>query len=801
MPAFASGYRVEGWKALAGNVGGAQAFAPETPEVSAEPAPPVARWPELSISASASSDTLSDAQSPNALHASRLAARLRDFQPTSRGAVASGFAANAPVVCATHKPPQTAPTQPISGTKQTRLDGFHVRRGAYLLRYVDGSGLQRGISASGPHADSAGLSYMGGDQVGSSASGFFLDGVLSFVLAPLAALFSFRAGKQAVQGFKAAAKLKQQEAALIAREQAAAQALEAGPSSVPAHHAAQVLAMGQQRRNTKKARELVKNNARESACSAVDRGALCANLATSMVAKGMTLGSGKNLGLLAADAGSAGVGIAGAVCALGLGPIAGIFQLAEAAFLLRRSGKMKKDFDAAAHDALRYAKSAAHTEGLADYAAFVERKHGIRDKFHRWFRGWTRFRMATAALLGAAASVKFGIAIAALAGGAFALSNPVGWALTGVVIVIAVVAMLGACTFMFDRRRASYERYTRQDDPLVDREFIQHLDALEALQTPAEQPLAQAARALKTPPPASHRNRHARGDHPGDEAEYARPLLDHIDSASSADLPDGSDSDDDTSPPAVAAAPVARHGIGYRAALFDAFKHQSACHQTLHRGLRARFGKTAMPRVARYATTLRAMLGVLGRGSWALLRHGRLAPARASWRQHWMAAAPRLTLGHYQQTIGQGAPAWRAFMTQHLTAEKIMLEKKQRIRSAVADAALPADHPLMRQHERDDARQQKIIACLDELQRPADDQIFDVEMAPQPSANRAFLALMHNKDELDALQDEQVTDLLAKSMHKHFKRRNRDLKGILFATELDAARVRNAATGQSHETN
>ena len=96
----------------------------------------------------------------------------------------------------------------LSGQKKNAVDGFHLRRTAFLLRYADASGLQRGALPLGPNPEKTGDAYLGAEQLASSPAGFVLDSVLAAVLAPFGLIYAFKAAKHAIHDFKASARLK-----------------------------------------------------------------------------------------------------------------------------------------------------------------------------------------------------------------------------------------------------------------------------------------------------------------------------------------------------------------------------------------------------------------------------------------------------------------------------------------------------------------------------------------------------------------------------------------------------------------
>jgi hypothetical protein len=679
----------------------------------------------------------------------------------------------------------------ITGTKRGFANGFHARRGAYLLRYADGCGLTRGAVPLGPTPDKTGLGYVGAEQTAGTTAGFAIDGAFGVLLAPLAGAFSWHAAKQAAEGVNACHALKTREAALKVRLDAAAARLQQATPEHAALFQAEHAVLRKKTDENKAALKLRRNNVAEAISSAIDRGAVFGNMLASIGAKIAAVATGKGVSSLIATAGSAGVSTFGLVASFALAPIAGIFQLTESIFQLRRASLMKNAFDGAAPQARDYLKAHDQDSHIADYAAFFDRKFSIREKFYRRFKRFAKFRVAAASLLGASATVKVGVTIAALAVGGFALSSPVGWALTGVFLGAAILGTVGAAIFFFDRRRSSYDRYTYQDDALIDRDFIQNLDALDTPSSPTSTTTRGDTSHTET---AHHTTRSTRASRVAPAMPRSlehTPLLanNFIDSSSNSA---GDDDDDEDSAPAPAPVAVATpsKGLHYRSGVFQTLHHQRKAWQNLRTRIDHHYNLPKRSAPLKAASGFYARISALTHALRQLAGGHGIAMARNTFERVLMKKSTAMTHGHYRQVISQGNPAWRSFMISHLRAEKSLLENKQQLRQGFSHA--PADHPLMRYHSEDNARLQKIGRFLEQVEPLAANQIFDVENISRPEENRVFLSLIEQNRRPISRTDEEVSDALARAMRKHYKRRNRDLMGILFETELDATRVRAA---------
>jgi len=760
--------------------------APSTPEDLTEITP--TRTASQSLTDSQDTPASEGARPPlHHMEGERLRARLRRIDAVSANDEASQR---------TRPSPSARPSQrpALTGTKRGFMDGFHLRRGTYLARYTDGTGIGRGAVPLGPAGEKNGTTYLGAEQTAGTPGGFISDSIFSMILAPLAAGFSWHAAKQALEGLRACKALKNREATLAMRIDAATRRMQAASPQAAPLFAAEHKVLLKKSRETTSALKLRRNNVAEAISSSADRGAVFGGLVASMVAKAAALASGKGLGALVSTAGSAGVSSLGMVASFVFAPIAGVFQLTESAYQLRRASHMKKSFDEAAPHARDYVRERSLSPGLEGYAAFFDRKFGLRERFYKRFRNFARFRVAAASLLGASAAVKLGISITALAVTGFALSSPVGWVLTGLVLGAALIGTVGAAIFFFDRRRSSYDRYTYQDDALIDRDFIQNLDALDSLAT---QPHAHASgsrdssRAVSQTPrvPQSHARAGLLANDwaAANAASLAANTGFAVDAGGGARSGDDEDDDEDTATSPAAVMPQGL-GIHYRAKTFRTLDHQHAAWRTLQGHMNTHYNTRDRARPIRALAGFRGLLQAAAHACFRLLGSGAISGARASYAATRMKHAASLTHRHYRQFIAQGNPGWRDFMVSHLRAEKVLLEHKQTLRQGFTDA--PSDHPLMRKLTDDTERLAKINAFLQQLEQPAANQVFEIENAVRPTENRAFLSLIQQNARSRTRSDEDVTQVLARAIARHYRRRNRDLKGILFETELDAARIR-----------
>jgi hypothetical protein len=178
--------------------------------------------------------------------------------------------------------------------------------------------------------------------------------------------------------------------------------------------------------------------------------------------------------------------VTGAAGTLVLGPLAGIFATGLGVYFVRKAtskrAQLKRDFVLAK----QHISSSLHTLNLTGeskarheiYAKFIERQGVKRIDFFKRFGRWNKSFLAGAGLYAATATTKLVVVSLALAGIGALASNPVGLGvLLGVGIVGSLIMGVSSLAFFSGHgKQGRYSKQTSNEHAGVDRDFLASLD-------------------------------------------------------------------------------------------------------------------------------------------------------------------------------------------------------------------------------------------------------------------------------------------------------------------------------------
>jgi len=517
--------------------------------------------------------------------------------------------------------------------------------------------------------------------------------------------------------------------------------------------------------------------------------------------------------------------MAGLAMTLVLAPISITFLFGESAFSLRQASRRKRIFEAglpgarAMVEQYRQAAQDSENSALGAYAKSLEAKLLRREKFFKRDLRSLKVRMLANSLLASGMAVKFGLGVAAVAGG-FAMASGVGWAVMGGLMAIGLVATVGSLVVWRGFARSRYESYRQSDDPNIDKAFQLALETIEAKRSDVDslknlvsapapahgssEPSATASRPRSTDEPPLRGPRGLGGEaarSAGGQRMHSgatRPLLaSSFDPSANASGGDDDDDDDDDgtgshhSAPVVAAGGMVSHAMSCRSQMHAGFAQQRHAHQAF---TQKAFG-TSRVQQRGMKGVLRGLLVRLGGGLRALggwAQGANAAHARAVYRDHLVRHAPKISAWHYHRAINSGHASWKAFLGAHLAALKSNLTVKAQAREALIDAhrgaaegqgpSLTADE--VKLLEASYTRDEHVMTAINQLEAGLE------RNAPIDDVNQKFHTLLGFKKADETVSGERVAEDLARFMQKTYGRHNRDLRGMLVELELEAGRVR-----------